>query len=739
VRIRLRPAALAVAVFAAAGACRAPQEPSLAGTEIVADLVRELPVAEVRQELSGIDFGTPEARPFLGAGFYADEGSRDDSRVWSRGPSSEVELFLAAPRELRAEIVAASWRDFPRLRVTPSLNGHPLSPFELTPAPRTLTLELPATALLPGANRLRFSYSQVSEPRRDTGHRRLSAAWYELRLRPNRPIDGEPRIEALARPDAPPDAISLPLGSEAAYYLDLPAGSSLVVDRVAAEKGAAKLAVIFREEGGRERSAGTLEPSRRRQVVRLPQSRAGLVRLALRPLPEPGSPREGRIRLDRPAIRAAAGAPRPRAAAASAVPPPARHPDVLVYLVDTLRADRLGCYGYPKPVSPHLDRFARGAVLFEDAIAQAPWTRPAVATLMTGLPPTSHGVQTLDDRLPAAALTLPEILRQAGYRTAAISTNYHVSPQTGLDQGFDDFVMTPEEPASAGLTRRALAWLDARPDRRPFFLYVHALDPHAPYRPPLPLRRRFAPAARPEAGTKEDLDRLYRARGPERAARIAEIAALYDAEIAANDDSFGRLLEGLETRGLLDGTLVVFLADHGEELGERGNLGHGHSLYQELLRIPLVIKPAGRKLAGRRSAEPAQQIDLLPTVLAAAGLPPQPAAPGLDLLSRDRGPRDAGRAALSHLRYDGISGMSAIASGWKLVLPFSRKLAEGPELYDLAADPGETRNRAADDPVRAGYLATLVRAERRRGEQGLPAESAVMGEEARKALHALGY
>ncbi|HEU5321013.1 MAG TPA: cation:dicarboxylase symporter family transporter, partial [Methylomirabilota bacterium] len=427
----------------------------------------------------------------------------------------------------------------------------------------------------------------------------------------------EPRIEAVAEAGEAPHVVSLPLGSEVAYYLELPAGSRLVLEEIEASGGASGLEVWLEKEGGSGQRVATLAPSSRRQAVALPLAGEGWVRLALRPVAGSARPVAGEIRLEKPEVRAA---PRPEPAA-PAVAAKGKRPNVLLYLVDTLRADRLGCYGYGRPVSPHLDAFAGRAVLFERAVAQSPWTRPSVASILTGLLPTAHGVQTLEDRLPEAARTLPEILRAAGYRTAALSTNHHVATGTGLAQGFDDFFLDEEHHAEP-VVRRAVAWLDRRTAKeRPFFLYVHTLDPHAPYQPPAVWRQRFAPGVRPEAGSREDLDRLYRSRGEERAARIAEVSRLYDAEIAAGDEAFGQLLAALRERGLYDDTLIVFVSDHGEELGERGGLGHGHSLYQELLSIPLVVKPAGRQPAGRRSSRLAQQVDLLPTVLAAAGLP----------------------------------------------------------------------------------------------------------------------
>ncbi|HEX5716447.1 MAG TPA: sulfatase, partial [Thermoanaerobaculia bacterium] len=505
-------------------------------------------------------------------------------------------------------------------------------------------------------------------------------------------------------------SLFLPPGTEAVFYLDLPGESEFSLAGVSGS-----LAVEVQEEGKAEKVLGSIAAG----TVELPGKDRHLLRLALRA-------DGGAVRLARPRVISETRQPEP-------VPAPVRKeksqgkplPNVIIYLVDTLRADRLGCYGYPKPTSPHLDRFAEGATLFETAVAQAPWTRPSVASILTGMGPLEHGVRTLEDRLPDAADTLPERLRAAGYRTAAFSTNWHVSKDTGLAQGFDDFLFFPEEPDSTSVNRRVLAWLDGHRGSKPFFLYIHALDPHAPYLPPPDLRRRFAPGSPPQAGTIESLRRIYKARGEERSALIAEVTPLYDAEIAANDRSFGALLSALKDRELFEESLIVFVSDHGEAFGEHRDFGHARSLYAEELDVPLVVKLPSQ-VRGERSARLAQHVDLLPTVLAAAGLPPAPGLRGEDLF----GPGESG-PAFSHLSYSGRVGMSVVFDGWKRIEPWSRKLGRRPELY---RGRDEHNDLVGSHPVRSGFLATLLRAEKLRSRHGLRPEQAGMDEETRRGL-----
>lgn len=508
-------------------------------------------------------------------------------------------------------------------------------------------------------------------------------------------------------------SLFLPAGTEAVYYLDLPGESELSLAGVSGP-----LAVEVQEEGEAEKVLGSIAAG----TAELPGEGRHLLRLALRA-------DGGAVRLARPRVISKTRHPETvpvRKEKKQGKP----RPNVIIYLVDTLRADRLGCYGYPKPTSPHLDRFAEGATLFETAVAQAPWTRPSVASILTGMGPLAHGVRTLEDRLPDAADTLPERLRAAGYRTAAFSTNWHVSVDTGLAQGFDDFHFFPDEPDSTSVNRRVLSWLDGHRGSKPFFLYIHALDPHAPYMPPPDLRRRFAPGSPSQAGTREGLRRIYKARGEKRSALLAEVTPLYDAEIAANDRSFGALLSALKERKLFEESLIVFVSDHGEAFGEHRDFGHARSLHAEELDVPLVVKLPSQA-RGERSARLAQHVDLLPTVLAAAGLPPAPGLRGADLFW----PGESG-PAFSHLSYSGRVGMSVVLDGWKRIEPWSRKLGRRPELY---RGNDEYNDLAGSHPVRSGFLASLLRAEKLRSRHGLRPEQAGMDEETRRGLEALGY
>jgi choline-sulfatase len=437
----------------------------------------------------------------------------------------------------------------------------------------------------------------------------------------------------------------------------------------------------------------------------------------------------------------------PAVPAAGAPPPPA---SLVIYLVDTLRADRLGVYGYRQPVSPAIDRFARDAVVFEQARAQSSWTRPAVGTVLTGLDPVRHGATRSLSRLADAATTLGERLQAAGYWTGMATANPNVGQEFGFDQGFDDFVCVDcrgetgdDGEITAAVHRAALAGLDRAPSGRPFFLFVHTVEPHAPYRPTEPFRARFAADADPDLGERRTLSRLAHGSLELTPARERAVGELYDAEVALADAGFGAFLEQLARRGRLDDTAVLFLSDHGEELFEHGNVEHGRTLFEEQLRIPMIWRLPRGAHGGRRVAVPVDQLDIAPTVLALAGAPADPDLPGRDLSSvLEGGPTPEERPSLAWLDRRSFSLESVAFRRAKLVRDLTPDAVTVPfteTLFDLAADPGERRDLAGTRGLLRAFLASQLRAFRNRWGAALPTRDALTDPALRNRLRALGY
>jgi len=405
-------------------------------------------------------------------------------------------------------------------------------------------------------------------------------------------------------------------------------------------------------------------------------------------------------------------------------PAAADRPNVLVLLVDTLRADHLGCYGAGPSPSPNLDRLAERGLVFEQAIAQAPWTIPSVASILTGLHPRSHGVVAWPFSKPAArpengSTVLPDVLptlpaasAMAGITTVGVSANPMVSRTTNFARGFETFVEF-EWDAERDRTARAdevnaafLRWL--RPNRgRRFLGYLHYMDVHEPYWPPAAFRPAAPAGVRPAvargrlAGIAERVN--WSSGPPLNAAEVQHLRNLYDGGIRFWDAELERLLHGLAALGVRDTTIVVVTADHGEEFQEHGKLTHGPDLYDELLHVPLVV--VGPGVAPGRVHEQVQGIDVFPTIAALLGVEAPPGLPGVDVMAR-REPRSA-YSETSLGIVDGKSGklVSLRTSEWKLIqAPATGRF----ELYDLAHDAGEREDRFATAPEGAALAAELA-------------------------------
>lgn len=301
--------------------------------------------------------------------------------------------------------------------------------------------------------------------------------------------------------------------------------------------------------------------------------------------------------------------------------PAAPAPNVLLVVVDALRSDHLSLYGYARPTSPHLEALAATGVTFENHVSHASHTVPATVSLMTSQTPAEHGYAhphgsaflhappVLRDDL----VMLAEVFQAAGYATAAFVANPFLKAKSRFDQGFAEYLFEPG--GGARLNRLALEWLRAQAGREaPFFVYVHYMDVHNPYEPPDGYRGRY-PA--PPHGRVVYRNGLVPGLAPR---DLAATVAAYDAEIHVVDDLLQELVDELERSDRRRDTLVVFTADHGDEFTEHGGLGHGTTVYGELLRVPLVLSYPARLPAGERIAHASRHLDLAPSLLELAGI-----------------------------------------------------------------------------------------------------------------------
>ncbi len=394
--------------------------------------------------------------------------------------------------------------------------------------------------------------------------------------------------------------------------------------------------------------------------------------------------------------------------------------------IDSLRADRLGCYGYSRKTSPFMDGLAKEGALFEACFAPGVPTQPSFTTLFTGQRPTTHGIVAHRGNwlLGEEAPFLPALLREAGYATAAVD-NMADQHQPWFSRGFDAY-MNPREPGTFPdcfeFNRTAVEWLE-RHRRGPFFLFVHYWDPHTPYMPPGRYQGLFyeGDPTTANAGSLAPfyhrplmdwwvpkwLDRMAGEWPGAEGAQITDIEFVrsqYDAEVRCADDGVQELVGALEGMGLLDETAVILFGDHGEELGEHGIYFDHHGLYESNIHVPLIVRWPGEAGGPRRISSLVEHVDLAPTVLEGAGLRPPASMDGRSLASLIRGEEAGGGDAF--LLTEECTWMAKWAlreAGWKLILAREPDFYGKPEreLYDLEADPGEQQNLAEDLPDRA--------------------------------------
>jgi arylsulfatase A-like enzyme len=377
-------------------------------------------------------------------------------------------------------------------------------------------------------------------------------------------------------------------------------------------------------------------------------------------------------------------------------------PLVILYLVDTLRADHTGPYGYARDTTRHLNAFAKDAVVFDQAVAHASWTKPSVASILTSLLPGQHRAVQLRDPLDPSHTTLAEMLKAQGYATgAAIANSVIYGAESSFDRGFDFFAgLHGEDDQPSKLVGAdvvvdaALSWLEARRGF-PTFLYVHTMDPHVPYAPPPPFDRMFEPHPAPGHPAQDPRTDYLEPADRER------LIAQYDGDIAFGDQELGRFLEALKSRGLYDRALIVFLADHGEEFLDHGKWLHGRSVFDELIRIPLIVKFAGRRGAGQRVTQQVQAVDIVPTVLANEGVPIPTGLAGRPLQRVLEGTA-AKKPAVSEISHRGIVAQGVRTESDKYIRRFG---PEQDELYfDLVKDPKEQTSLLDAQPERVRFL-----------------------------------
>lgn len=379
--------------------------------------------------------------------------------------------------------------------------------------------------------------------------------------------------------------------------------------------------------------------------------------------------------------------------------------NVILISIDTLRSDHLGCYGYRKNTTPNIDIFSKESVVFKENISQAPSTEPSHASMFTSLIPSHHGAFiSLKQSISTDVKTMAEILHENKYTTASFNGGGQVSSEFGFNRGFDTYVSNTEDTNERFITQvnQSIAWLDKN-NADKFFLFLHTYEPHAPY---IPIPENLALFETDYAGklpiniSQSHLELINTKKLMIDQADKEHIINAYDAEVRSADDSFGKLIEYLKKIGKYNNTMIIFTSDHGEEFGEHGMMGlHSHELFDEQLKVPLIIKFPNSSVESKIINVQTRNIDILPTVLEVLNIPALDCFEGENLLNILQG-RGGALFAISEQDTADTRPPSSIRT-------LEWKLNKG-KLYNLINDPLETKDVSKENTeIMAGLQSQL--------------------------------
>jgi len=676
---------------------------AVADTRTHLDLLATAHLADIDRGGAFIDFGTP-ARMKHTMGRWSNEWGSDasaDGRTFTRlAETGKLWFHLDEASLLTLRLVL---RKVGAPSVVLYLNDETLRTVDLEDGVRTYDVPVPREHVRAGENELML---------RATGTQQVGNEQVSLELDSVHVIRGAPPPADLAPPgyaqlvqrEAGPEgdrraAVVLPAGTTASWYVQVPEQAKLALG-VSGTEGAG-LRIHARPALGQRSELLAVDPSASwtDRAVSLADHAGKVVRLDVEATGD-----AGQVALGEPQIIV----PLPERGR-----PDAQARNVVVLTIDTLRASKLRPYNPDSRVqTPAFDAFVEDATLFESPQAPENWTKPSVASILTSLFPMTHNTKRDAASLPDAALTLGEIYQEAGFDTAAFLANGYVSDRFGFKQGWDHYTNYIREGRSTEAEKvfeEAAEWIEANKDDR-FFVYIQTIDPHVPYDPPDEYLRMYDPNPEQYTGivrnrsTGNQLGDAKTGRLTFSEADAARLEALHDGEISYHDHHFGQFVAKLRELGLYDDTIFVITSDHGEEFQEHGSWGHGHSVYQELLHVPLVVRWKPADAAGTRIGDVVSTMDIAPTVLEAIGVAVPEVFEGKSLLGYVHGAPPPGPAVAFS---DFLDDRRVIRAGrWKLILRGNLTWT----MFDLEEDPGEQRqlDRNSVDPVALRYTRILL-------------------------------
>ena len=669
--------------------------PAPDGTRTFMDLVTLSHLADVDVDGLHIDFGTAARLKYTsgnwGSGFTGDHET--DGVTWS-GFGTVGRVFFPS-EDASAKSIHLRLKSVGATRLIAFVNGTEVGggPIEAG-AYRDVRLEVPAGTLRPGENTLLLRGDRTSA----VSGEEVSFALDSLIITRADRAEAPTPLPALGRSvtaGATRPALALPAAGSLSYYLPIPRDATLVLGAApasAGEGGARSAEVRITRDGAEPETLATIPLDDRfeDQALSLAAYADQHARIELRGVGGAVAFSDVRLVVPAPAVEPIAHDAR----------------NVIVLTIDTLRASKLRAYNRRSRVrTPALDSFAESATLFDRAQSAENWTKPSVASILTSLYPATHNAKYDDSSLPAGALLVSEVLESAGFATAQFSANGYVSDRFGFTQGFNhavNYIRETRSTEAETVFREAGDWIEAQVRRQRaaeaeggtpprFFTYIQTIDPHVPYDPPGNfLEMYFEGPYTGQIRNRSTGDLLGRAKTNPPTVVFTEedqrrLEALHDAEISYHDHHLARFLTRIEQLGLNENTLFVITSDHGEEFNEHGSWGHGHSVYQELLHVPLMIRWPGVAPAGARVPDVVTTMDIAPTMLEALGMPSPPDFEGRSLLGYLRGSPPPG----PHVAFSDYQETRRVIRSHdaKLILRNSGTFV----LFDLAADPGERR------------------------------------------------
>ncbi|MFW6128800.1 MAG: sulfatase [Candidatus Aminicenantaceae bacterium] len=637
---------------------------------------------------------------------------RDITFRWARGDESEMVVYFTDTSDRVAEIKCIP----KRRKKAKGIKGYPVG--EVFVNDRFVkeidfkkageySFKLPHDILCYGSNVISFRWENRSEKNAEARrarflHMNISGA--------NSSAGGDEAKIKVAMTKSQKPVIEIPPGKMIEYYLDLPRRSvlkfSLFNSMVLRKESEMQLAVY--SEGGEKKLLGYESGDigeRKDNEVKLNQYSGETVKIVFSN--SGGNDPKFNVSLINPVIYSSRTGDRfpsfwksgdRSGSLEKKGGEKAEKYNVFIYLVDTLRADHLGCYGYDKATSPAVDKFAKDSILFENSFANASWTKPGVASVITGLYPNIHVAEGWKDKLPEKVVTLAEVLKSNGYSTIHIATNPFITSQYNFTQGADhDMSEYVRIRSSEYVTNRFVRFINENPEllEKPIFAYLHTMDPHYPYNPTKPFQKfkiedkerdqlplKKVVLRKWERGwSKEDIDYLF---------------SLYDCEIYQNDFYFNKWINFLKKKGLYENSLIIFIADHGEQFNEHGGLKHGHSIYNEEIHVPIIIKLPGNQFAGSRKDFFVSQVDVFPTVLDFLNIELPESVDGESLFDLIKNPELNRTIFIKNIKvHDSFTGFINSTNGKKRIITYHDIHFSGYidyEVYNLRRDFLETAN-----------------------------------------------